>query len=584
MDFSAQILALQAAPLMAVGLGALLGFARLRELADLRERATIHELEALRDEVWALKAADAARERAEAASAAKSRFLATMSHEFRTPLAGILGMADLLKDAGLAPEHATYVEAIRASGASLSSLVDELLDISKIEAGRFELVAEPFDLHRLAEGVVELTAPRAQSKGLEIACSLAPDVPQRIAADGLRLRQVLTNLVGNAVKFTERGGVRLSVALEPDGRLRFEVADSGPGVPEAMKARIFDDYERGGPEARSLEGAGLGLAISKRIVERMGGTLSVEDRPQGGSVFAFCVAAPALEAGATRPQGADLTGKRALIVAASPFEAPALADRLREAGCNVSHVEGVGEGLAALAQVERADVVIIDCALGLEATRRLAAAARASGAPRSLVLFSPFERRALGRDPLKDFDGWLVKPVRAKSLFERLEREFGGTAAQTASEIPAPVTSAPSSAGRVLLAEDDDVNALVARRLLEKLGYEVMRARDGAEAETLGLAAIRGVCPRFDLILMDGRMPKKDGLDVARSLRAAERASGAFQTPILALTADAAATDRAASAAAGMDGFLAKPVDLEDLSSAIAAVRRLGGGLVKVSA
>src|ERR1700733_15680257 len=229
-SFEVRQLALQAGPFLALALAMAVAVAQRRRSAE--ERATPAEAlnETLRDEVWRLKEAAAARDRAEAASEAKSRFLATMSHEIRTPLSGILGMADLLREARLDAENASYVEAIRSSGSALVSLIDQILDFSKIEAGRLDLVSDSFDLHRLVEGVVELLAPRAQSKGLEIAVSIAADGPQRVLGDGLRLRQVLTNLAGNAVKFTNSGGIGVSVERAQGASLLFKVIDTGPGV------------------------------------------------------------------------------------------------------------------------------------------------------------------------------------------------------------------------------------------------------------------------------------------------------------------------------------------------------------------
>src|SRR5580698_2949435 len=319
-DFAVHALSLQAGGVVALALALAAAVVRARQETEGRAARVAAENEGLRDELWRLKEAAAGRDRAEAANEAKSRFLATMSHEIRTPISGILGMADLLREAALNPENASYVEAIRSSGSALIALIDEILDLAKIEAGRFDLVVERVDLRRLIEGVVELLAPRAQSKGIEIAASFSATAPRFVRADGLRLRQVLTNLAGNAVKFTDQGGVCVAVERGPRGVALFSVTDTGPGVPADRRGAIFDSFEQGdGSHARRFEGAGLGLAISRELVRLMGGELTLANNPIGGSIFAFPLRLP--ECDAVAPSD-DLEtrrrlppGTRALIVA-----------------------------------------------------------------------------------------------------------------------------------------------------------------------------------------------------------------------------------------------------------------------------
>ncbi|WP_165361536.1 ATP-binding protein [Lichenibacterium ramalinae] len=531
-----------------------------RQVARLR-----HRHESLGDEIWEIRDAVEARHRAEAANEAKSRFLATVSHEVRTPLNGILGIAELLADTPLDREQLAYVEAVKTSGGALATLIDEILDFSRIEAGKLELAAESFDLAALVEGVVELLAPRAQDKGLEIAANLSPDLPPSVVGDPVRLRQVLTNLAGNAVKFTVSGGVGVSVAALPDGRIRFDVADTGPGVPPERRDAIFEEFEQAdGTTTRQHGGTGLGLAISRRIVTLMGGHLTLEDRAGGGSLFGFAVALPSGDAArhGFRP---DLRGRTVLIAAASPFQAPSLAAQLDAYGADVVVADRLDRALTWLRGRNVPDVLVVDCALGEAAAGQLADAARDAGVARSFLLFSPFERRAFGQKLVAGYEGWLVKPVRAASLASRLA---GAKPAPPASR-RSPEARTGNRGLRVLLAEDNEINTLVAMNFLGRLGAQVVHASDGGSALALATAALNRDIPEFDVILMDVSMPVLDGLEVTRRLRQAEAASDAPAVRIVALTAHAFQEDLDRCLAAGMDVVITKPIDLAKLDGAI---------------
>ncbi|MDB5571346.1 MAG: hypothetical protein JWN93_2529 [Hyphomicrobiales bacterium] len=533
-------------------------------------RGSAHpDVSGLRAEVARLKESLAAAERAEAANEAKTRFLATVSHEIRTPLNGILGMADLLANSGLAAEQRSYVEAIRTSGGALASLIGEILDLSRIEAGRLDLVEAPYDVVALVEGVAELLAPRAQDKGLSIAAHVASDVPRRLVGDSARIRQVLLNLAGNSIKFTDRGGV--GIRIRRDGRLIFEVEDTGPGIAEEHRAAIFEDFEQvDGSLTRRHEGSGLGLAISRGIATRMGGSVTLARSGPDGSVFALEVplrpAAPDI-ARPTLPEGsAELSGKSVLIVGRAPFEAPYLAQWLAAAGARARCAGEPAEAMDALREQPPPDVIVVDCALGAQAAQEIAGAARAAGVPRSLVLFSPFERRAISPLVLDAFDGWLVKPVRSASLIARVGLPPG---AQDRLPAEDEAREHPPGGLHILLAEDNDINALVARKHLEHIGASVVRAVDGLEAVDFVRSVHSGARAPFDVILMDVRMPGLDGLEATRTIRRLERAAGVEPVRIVALTANAFEDDRLACFAAGVDDFLTKPFEAARLARAV---------------
>ena len=514
------------------------------------------------------RALEEARVKAEAASEAKSRFLATVSHEFRTPLNGILGMTDLILDTRLSAEQTTYAHAIKTSGEAFLSLIDEILDFSKIEAGRIDIVAAPFDLHALIEGVVELLAPKAQGKGVEISAFVAPDVPRQVIGDGDRLRQVLVNLAGNAVKFTDLGGIGITVAYESEGQITLEVRDTGPGIPAERISVIFEEFEQGdGSPSRRHGGAGLGLAITRRIVEGMRGSIEVDSQFGHGATFVVRLPLPAAEGHPVeREEAFDLSGQSILVLAQSPFEAPFLVRRLEGAGAAVTHLTSPGEALAKIA-TSRWDHVIADYAVGDDAVREIAKEARLARVGRSLVLLSPFERRDFGSPSGAGFDSYLVKPVRARSLFDRLTKPLPEKPNHAEPRSPRPAKrSDRATAPRVLLAEDNEINALLALKSLEKLGAVVDWAKDGHEALALAEASFSGVRPTYDLVLMDIRMPGLDGHETTRRIRQLERALGRAEPyRVIALTANAMKEDEQAAREAGLDGFLAKPFELRAL-------------------